>query len=330
MSNDAEAAAAFFAKKKGKKKKKFTFNANKVDISQITSSTHVDAPEVSTEGVASTTAATASMSISPGGGDWGDEKETIPSPQEINSTSETNIGEKLLDMKTAYESKRNEKEEIKEKLRVEETKAQLAAARDGMKKQEEKKKEEKETKKKVGEDGFTTVPKTGGNRFGLAAGNMAGGGSSIGSKWVPPHMRGSSSGPSAIGGRSMGMGMGGSGLRSGGPTGFQKQVNTNDEELFPDLATADKIIAKEEEQKAAAAAAASRRSKPSVSPWGKKKVVSEKKEVEATPVVAAAVDEKKADEPAPTPAPKPVSATPVAAGLKKKKKKKKDLSTFKA
>jgi hypothetical protein len=41
MSNDAEAAAAFFAKKKGKKKKKFTFNANKVDISQITSSTHV-------------------------------------------------------------------------------------------------------------------------------------------------------------------------------------------------------------------------------------------------------------------------------------------------
>ena len=33
-------AAAFFANKK-KKKKNFKFNANKVDISQITSSTHV-------------------------------------------------------------------------------------------------------------------------------------------------------------------------------------------------------------------------------------------------------------------------------------------------
>ncbi len=38
MSNDA--AAAFFANKK-KKKKNFKFNANKIDISQITSPTHV-------------------------------------------------------------------------------------------------------------------------------------------------------------------------------------------------------------------------------------------------------------------------------------------------
>ena len=42
MSTDNAATAAFFANKKSKKKKKIkSFNANKVDVSQITSSTHV-------------------------------------------------------------------------------------------------------------------------------------------------------------------------------------------------------------------------------------------------------------------------------------------------
>ncbi len=34
-------AAAFFAKKKKKGKKSFSFNANKVDVSQVTSTVHV-------------------------------------------------------------------------------------------------------------------------------------------------------------------------------------------------------------------------------------------------------------------------------------------------
>lgn len=42
MSDAAAAASAFFAKKNKKKKKGFkSFNANKVDITQITSTTHV-------------------------------------------------------------------------------------------------------------------------------------------------------------------------------------------------------------------------------------------------------------------------------------------------
>lgn len=68
MSN--EAAAAFFASKKKKKKNFKAFNANKVDISQITSSTHVDAPEVSSE---ANKPSSNSVSISTGsntGGDW--------------------------------------------------------------------------------------------------------------------------------------------------------------------------------------------------------------------------------------------------------------------
>ena len=43
--------AAFFAKKKTKKKKFKSFNANKIDASQISTDVHVDAPEISAEEV---------------------------------------------------------------------------------------------------------------------------------------------------------------------------------------------------------------------------------------------------------------------------------------
>lgn len=279
------------------------------------------------------------MSISTGaniGGDW--DESALPTTKTtttgVNGAASSSSA--LLDMKTANESRLNEKEEIKEKLRVEETKKQLAAAREGMKKEQERKKVEKEAKKSEKE--FTEVRPTS-SRFGAAASSIAASGGA-GSKWVPPHLR-SAGGGSGIGDGFRSMNMSGSASNSG----FRNKVNTDDEELFPDLATADKIVKQEEEQQKQKAAA--RKAKPSgISPWGGSRnkaksdqnqtgekvaavdkmkeepiVTQQKKEIEAAsvPVVKAA-----------TPVAIPTAAS-VAAGLKKKpKKKKKDLSTFKA
>lgn len=202
--------------------------------------------------------------------------------------------------------KRNEQEDIAEKLRVEETKKQLEAARIGMEKEAQRLKEEQaaaEAKKKERE----------GNRFGAAAANV---GSGIGgaSKWVPSRMRNTMPSPS-VGASRFGA--------AATATGYQKKVDTKDEELFPDLATADKLIQQEEAQKAekAAAAAAANRARAIASKprWGMKAEKEEKKPEEVK------------ETPAPTPAPAPVAApAPAPTAVKKKKKKKKDLSTFKA
>ena len=207
----------------------------------------------------------------------------------------------VLDMKTTYESQMNEKEEIQEKLRVEETRKQLAAAREGMKKEEERLKEEMEEKKKKEQE--------------LAeARNMTAGGST---RWVPSHMR--SSAPSGGIGGIRPMGLGRSGMASS-LTGFQRQVNMRDEELFPDLATADKMMKQEEEQKVNATKA---KKKTVEAKKVEKDENKEEKETEKETPVAT---------PAPIPAVAPVTtAASIAAELQKKpKKKKKDLSTFKA
>ena len=204
--------------------------------------------------------------------------------------------------------KRNEQEDIAEKLRVEETKKQLEAARIGMEKEAQRLKEEQaaaEAKKKERES----------NRFGAAAANV---GSGIGgaSKWVPSRMRNTMPSPS-VGASRFGA--------AATATGYQKKVDTKDEELFPDLATADKLIQQEEAQKAekAAAAAAANRARAIASKprWGMK--AEKEKEEEKKP-------EEVKETPAPTLAPAPVAApAPAQTAVKKKKKKKKDLSTFK-
>lgn len=202
--------------------------------------------------------------------------------------------------------KRNEQEDIAEKLRVEETKKQLEAARIGMEKEAQRLKEEQaaaEAKKREREA----------NRFGAAAANV-GSGIGGGSKWVPSRMRNTMPSPS-VGASRFGA--------AATATGYQKKVDTKDEELFPDLATADKLIQQEEAQKAekAAAAAAANRARAIASKprWGMKADKEEKKPEEVK------------ETPAPTPAPAPVAApAPAPTAVKKKKKKKKDLSTFKA
>lgn len=298
MSN---ACAEFFAKKNKKKRSFKPFNANLIDHSEVTSSVHVDAPAVSNESEVPVASAIATSN-----NDTGDWDENALASRVAKAAVASTVGTGAAEIMEMKGMKRNEQEDIAEKLRVEETKKQLEAARIGMEKEAQRLKEEQaaaEAKKKEREA----------NRFGVAAANV-GGGIGGASKWVPSRMRNTMPAPSV-------------GSRFGAAataTGFQKKVDTKDEELFPDLATADKLIQQEEAQKAEKAAAASAANKAraiaSKPRWGMK--ADKEKE-----------EEKKPEEVKEVPAPAPVSA-PVAApaptAVKKKKKKKKDLSTFKS
>jgi len=302
-------AAAFFAKKKKKKgKKAFSFNANKVDVSAVTSNMHVDAPAVSSE--AEVPSSLNQMSISKNNdnaGDWDESAQVAKA-----TTAATGAGpSELMDMK-ALELKRNEQDDIAERLRVEETKAQLAAAKAGMEKEAQRLKDEKEFK--TVKKAANTAPRPSG----------LGGGAGGNGKWVPVHMRNSAASRPA-----MGSSMGGSsrfGNVSGVSTtgGYQRKVDTNDDMLFPDLgavAAADKAAEEVEEQKrkeAARVAAAARKQRNAA----KKAAEAEKEAEEVTPAEPAPV-------PAPAPAPAPTPAAAPAPIKKKSKKKKKDLSTFK-
>ena len=322
--------AAFFAskKKKGTKKKFKAFNANKIDASSVLTSTHVDAPEMS-EGVSG---------LSLGGPKAGDNDDWDESQAAAwgsnaaatNSGADSKVSE-LLDMQ-ALEVKRNEEDDVAERLRVEETKAQLARAKEGMAKEAERLAAEKAAKEAKAAERAAASPATGG-------------------RWVPSHLRNAGAGGASIGG--------------GG-------LSSTNEELFPDLAQADKILADKEKQEeeerkriansqpirapsgwgsrmgggSAASAAPAQRKPLNLAP-----APAERKPLNLTPPAAAekaeavetkeTVAEKKEDKPATEthapapsavkPAPAPVAA-PTPAPEKKvlKKKKKKDLSTFKA
>ncbi len=282
-----------------------------------------DAPQVDTTNKGSISASTG-ISV---GGDWDEnalsaklQSSTLTTTGGVktfggNGGTTTTSSSEILDMKTTYESQLNEKVGIQEKLRLEETRKQLAAAREGMKKQEEKLKEEAEAKQRKEQEE-------------LEARNGASGGADAGGKWIPSRIRtGAGVGGSS---RPTGWGRGVGGLSSTG-----RQINMNDEELFPDLATADKLIKQEEEQKQLNAAKA-KTVKPA---WGaQKKVEQEEQEQEAEPKEEENISKETAAIPSPAPTPEidtmtaPVTtAASVAEALKKKpKKKKKDLSTFKA
>lgn len=225
----------------------------------------------------------------------------------------------ILDMK-ALDLKRSDQGDIQEKLRVEENKAKLAAAREGMEKEAQRLKEEKERKD---QDNSGTKP-----RFGAAAAGLSS--SSVGGKWLPPHLR--SSGPSM----SSRTGMGGLG---------SQKLDTDDENLFPDLAAADAIL---EKQKAQGSAYRVPKKTPvgGGATWGSKPDVSKKAEQppsepeHATPEelpksaeseetnAVAPLPAADADPPAKTPLVSS-SSTAAKAPIKPTKKKKKDLSTFK-
>eukprot|EP00984_Skeletonema_dohrnii_P005161 scaffold1815_cov147-Skeletonema_dohrnii-CCMP3373.AAC.13 len=327
--------AAFFAskKKKGTKKKFKAFNANKIDANSVLSSTHVDAPEMS-EGVSGLSLGGAKAGDND---DW-DESQAVAwgsNAAATNSGADSKVSE-LLDMQ-ALEVKRNEEDDVAERLRVEETKAQLARAKEGMAKEAERLAAEKAQKE-------------------AKAAERAAGGPATGGRWVPAHMRSSGGGVSVGGG-------GGGGLSSA------------NEELFPDLAAADKILADKERQEEERKRISSSQPIRAPSGWGSRMTggsaataaptqrkplnlapaPTERKPLNLTPAPAAekaeAVDtketvvEKTEDKPATETPPPPAAAaaavkpapaaaaTPTPAPEKKKvlkKKKKKDLSSFKA
>lgn len=175
----------------------------------------MDAPELSDKAVASNTT---DLKVDDG---WANNTITATSNtwNSVANNGESKVAE-LLDMQKVM----NAEDDVAERLRIEETKAQLARAKEGMAKEaerlerEKKEKEDKAAFRKVGASATSTATEGGG-----------------GGKWVPSHLRGG--GGSSIRGPSV---MGGGGI------GMNKQPNMADEELFPDLADADKILAEKE------------------------------------------------------------------------------------
>lgn len=230
------------------------------------------------------------------------------------TTKDLVVETKALSLKTHTGG--NEQEDIAEKLRVQETKAKLAAAREGMEREAQRIKEEKEKK----EEQLTS------NRFGAAAAAGSGG------KWVSSRARAGGGSLSSIG--------------WGSKMSTQRKVDTEDENLFPDLAAADAILEKQKAEQPAYKA-------PSKTPvgggatWGSSSSASAPKsrpklnlkkktgEPAAPAPPPAAEEPPKTEEPvAKAASPEPATEEPVAeaaapAPIKpKKKKKKKDLSTF--
>lgn len=212
----------------------------------------------------------------------------------------------LMDMK-ALDPKRNEQDNIAEKLRVEENKAKLAAAREGMEREAQRLKDEQEKKKEAASN---VAP-----RFGAAAAAVGGG------KWVPPHMRAGGAGSLPK------IRMGAAGA------GFAQKVDTQDENLFPDLAAADAIIEQQQKHQQPVFKVAKKTPVGGGATWASKpKKADSPKKAEPAPAPAPV-----SPPPAPSPEkPKTTTAEASAASqppIKKplgKKKKKKDLSTFKA
>mmetsp|Transcript_6531 Transcript_6531/g.7465 ORF Transcript_6531/g.7465 Transcript_6531/m.7465 type:complete len:320 (+) Transcript_6531:93-1052(+) len=312
-------AAAFFASKKKSKKKAFKFNANKVDAATVTTTVHVDAPALSTDAEAISVGATlASTSIaendsnqntnntksnvgtadgpsSSAGGQWDDEALAASySRKGLNAVVST---AEVLDMK-AFDAKRRDQDDIAERMRVEETKAQLAAAREGMEREAQRLKQERE--KKQEESKKPDVPRSGGGLGGFGGG----------SKWVPPHMR--------AGGGLTRVRMG-----SNLPAALKK-LDTQDADLFPDLALAEKILEQQRGQENVAYKVQKKTPVGGGATWGSRPPIVRPKQAPETKTKPPEPELKVYAPPTPTPQP-----TSVVEKKKPTKKKKKDLSTFK-
>jgi hypothetical protein len=220
----------------------------------------------------------------------------------------------VLDMKS-MDIKRTDPDSIAEKLRVEETKAQLAAAREGMEREAAKLKEERERKEQAKLDAEKS-------RFGAAASAAASG------TWVAPHRRINPSAPSLMSNRMSN-------------SSANQKLDVQDEELFPDLAAADKVLEKKEKSQAPIFKIAKKTPVGAGATWASKTTTSTTTPAPALPKPSEASSNLDATKTDPVTAEpelakeSEVNATvsvPVAEPAIKKtvvKKKKKDLSTFK-
>ena len=236
----------------------------------------------------------------------------------------------ILDVKTLSQTTREESDNIQERLKLEETKAALQAAREGMERQAQRLKEEEQQQQTTAATTTTRTTTPSSGRFSAAAANISGV-SSSGAKWVPPHLR-------AGGGTSLT-----TTTTRARPVSSQK-LDTKDETLFPDLNTAGQILQQEKKHESVAykppkktpvggtwASSSSRTTAVSKSPAVKEAAVESKPAPEANPAPTTSPETKPAV-PAPTtrvPAAQP-TATEAKTTTVKKKKKKKDISTFKS
>lgn len=149
---------------------------------------------------------------------------TVAIPSSAVTSKDLAVDIKALDLKGSY----NDELDIAERLRLEETRAQLAAAREGMEREAQRMKEEKEKKELAAS-----------TRMGASA--TGGSGGDTGGKWVPSRLR--AGGSSLTTGERFGM----AGLSSS----TSQRVNTEDENLFPDLAAAEAIIEKQKQEQPA-------------------------------------------------------------------------------
>ena len=240
-----------------------------------------------------------------------------------NTTSTGTAG--VLDMKS-LDPKRSDPDNIAEKLRLQETKAQLAAAREGM--EAAKLKEERERKERAAKVETKS-------RFGVAASSGI---------WVAPHLR--SSGTATMSRSRVGIGS------------TSQKLDVQDEELFPDLASAGKILERMERNQAplfkapkktpvggnaswASKAAGSKGTQPIASaalkipdaPSAKEDndVQPKIEEVNVEPLISKPSTDEAENIDTPTDVSSPASETASQVAVKKTvtKKKKKDLSTFK-
>jgi hypothetical protein len=129
----------------------------------------------------------------------------------------------LLDM-NSLSIKRREEDDIAERMRVEDTKAQLAAAKAGM---------EREAARLAAEAAAAAAASET-----KSTGSSS---SSMNKSWIAPHLRG-----------------GAMGMTTSTRTGFGTKLDTQSEELFPDLHMADAILEKQQQQLIKAVAANSK------------------------------------------------------------------------
>lgn len=257
-------------------------------------------------------------------------------PASATSGGDAHVGASagILDYKSLAPKRGAGSDNIAEKLRLEETKAQLAAAREGMEREAQKLKEEKERKAQAA---ASKASASGG-------GGIGGGLSAGGSRWLPPHLRAGGAGTmSAPAGTS----------RFGAAAAMGGKIDVQSEELFPDLASADKILEqqKEKEQHSAfripkktpvgggatwaskprlpAAAAAPAPSKREPAPQSAPSEPAQRDSPARNPDPEPQPDVSEIEPPVVTAASTDVAAPKSPPKIAPKKKNKKDLSTFK-
>jgi len=192
--------------------------------------------ETSTSSHPSTLFQTVSMTNNDG---WEDEAPITGSTYSISKKGASGTTE-LLDMR-ALQQKRREQDDVAERLRIEETRAVLQRAKLGMEREAKRLEEERAAAeaKKSSRLLSTAAPQAPATTNTSAVG--------VSDKWIPPNKRGlaTTMATSSTFGR-----MSGLPEKSKGYSSIRK-LDVADEEAFPDLASADKLILEAKEKAAA-------------------------------------------------------------------------------